>query len=134
MNNCILMGRLTKDPEKKEVKEGLSVARYTLAVDRQGKEAGAAFIPCVAFGKTAEFANKYFHKGMRVLVKGHIQTGSYTNKEGNKVYTTELAIESQEFADSSNKASIEPATTATTSAKSDDFVDYSEEDVELPFN
>lgn len=96
MNQVVLMGRLTRDPE----------VRYTsgekaMAVDRRGKgERNADFIPCVAFDKAAEFAEKYFRQGMRVLVSGHIQTGSYTNREGQKVYTTDVILTSQEFADS----------------------------------
>ena len=78
----------------------MAVARYTLAVDRRGKgERNADFIPCVAFDKAAEFTEKYFRQGMRVLVSGHIQTGSYTNREGQKVYTTNVILTSQEFAD-----------------------------------
>lgn len=105
MNVAILMGRLTKDPETRytQGKEPLAVTRYTLAVDRRYKRDGepsADYIPCVAFGKGAEFADRYFKKGMRVTVSGRIQTGSYTNKDGQKVYTTEVIVDGQEFADS----------------------------------
>ena len=87
----------------------MAIARYTLAVDRRGRrsegsEQTADFIPCVAFDKSGEFAEKYFRQGMRVLISGRIQTGSYTNKEGQKVYTTEVIIEDQEFADSKNSS------------------------------
>ena len=108
MNKVILMGRLTRDPDVR-VSTGerqMSIARYTLAVDRRGRrtdnggEQTADFISCVAFDRAAEFAEKYFHQGMRVLITGRIQTGSYTNKDGQKVYTTDVIVEDQEFADS----------------------------------
>ncbi len=109
MNKVILMGRLTRDPEVRysSGERSMAIARYTLAVDRRGRrsegsEQTADFIPCVAFDKSGEFAEKYFRQGMRVLISGRIQTGSYTNKEGQKVYTTEVIIEDQEFADSKN--------------------------------
>lgn len=104
MNKVIIMGRLVRDPEERSTTNGMTITRYTLAVDRRGKkkdgEQTADFIPCVAFDKSGEFAAKYFHKGTKVLVSGRIQTGSYTNKDGNKVYTTEVIIEEQEFAES----------------------------------
>lgn len=98
MNRVILMGRLTKDPEVRYSKDQMAVARYTLAVDRRNKEAD--FISCVVFGKGGEFAEKYLKKGTKIAVSGRIQTGSYTNKEGRKVYTTEVVVEDQEFAES----------------------------------
>lgn len=105
MNKAILMGRLTRDPEVRYSagENALAIARYTLAVDRKFKrdgEATADFISCVVFGKPAEFAEKYFRQGMRIVIGGRIQTGSYTNKEGQKVYTTEVVVEEQEFTDS----------------------------------
>ena len=108
MNKVVLMGRLTRDPEVRysSGEKSMAIARYTLAVDRRGRrgnsngEQTADFIPCVAFDRAAEFAEKYFRQGMRVLVSGRIQTGSYTNREGQKVYTTEVILEDQEFADS----------------------------------
>lgn len=106
MNKWIGMGRLTRDPE---VRYGgannTAVARYTLAVDRRFKrenEPTADFINCLTFGKSAEFVEKYFRQGMRITVCGRIQTGSYTNKDGVKVYTTEVVVEEQEFAESKN--------------------------------
>lgn len=96
MNSVSLIGRLTKDPDFKQTNE-TSVVHYTLAVDRYGRDAD--FIKCVAFGKSAEFANNYFYKGLRVGVSGSIQTGSYENKDGDKVYTTEVLVERQFFAD-----------------------------------
>lgn len=112
MNRVILMGRLTKDPEVRysSGEHSMAIARYTLAVDRKGRrgqngdQQTADFIPCVAFDRAGEFAEKYFHKGMRVLVSGRIQTGSYTNRDGQKVYTTEVIVDDQEFADSKAEA------------------------------
>ena len=107
MNKVILMGRLTKDPEIRysQGDNSMAIARYTLAVDRRFKrdsEQTADFIPCVAFGKSAEFAEKYFRMGLKIVVSGRIQTGSYTNREGIKVYTTEVIVDDQEFAESKN--------------------------------
>lgn len=105
MNKVILMGRLTRDPEVRYSagENSLAIARYTLAVDRRFKrdgEATADFISCVSFGRTAEFAEKYFRQGLKIVVSGRIQTGSYTNRDGQKVYTTEVVVEDQEFAES----------------------------------
>ena len=105
MNKVVLMGRLTRDPEVRYSagENALAIARYTLAVDRRFRrdgEATADFINCVSFGRTAEFAEKYFRQGLRIVVSGRIQTGSYTNREGQKVYTTEVVVEEQEFAES----------------------------------
>ena len=105
MNKVILMGRLTRDPEVRYSagENALAIARYTLAVDRRFRrdgEANADFINCVSFGRTAEFAEKYFRQGLKIAVTGRIQTGSYTNREGQKVYTTDVVVEDQEFAES----------------------------------
>lgn len=105
MNKVVLVGRLTRDPEVRysQGESATAVGRYTVAVDRRFKrdnEPTADFIPCVVFGRSAEFAEKYFRQGMRVSVSGRIQTGSYTNKEGVRVYTTEVIVEDQEFAES----------------------------------
>ena len=108
MNKVILMGRLTRDPEVRysQGENATAIARYTLAVDRRfnrnGDENSADFIGCVAFGRSGEFAEKYFRKGTKVLVTGRIQTGSYTNTDGVKVYTTDVVVEDQEFAESKN--------------------------------
>ena len=108
MNKVILMGRVTRDPEVRysQGENATAIARYTLAVDRRfnrnGDENSADFIGCVAFGRSGEFAEKYFRKGTKVLVTGRIQTGSYTNKDGVKVYTTDVVVEDQEFAESKN--------------------------------
>ena len=109
MNKVILMGRLTRDPEVRYSagENSMAIARYTLAVDRRFKrdgEATADFISCVAFGRAAEFAERYFRQGIRIVVSGRIQTGSYTNRDGNKVYTTDVVVEEQEFAESKNNA------------------------------
>lgn len=98
MNKAILMGRLTKDPDVRYTNDGMAIARYTLAIDRRND--GADFIPCVTFKKGAEFAEKYLKKGMKIAVCGSIQTGSYTNKDGQKVYTTEVIVNEHEFAES----------------------------------
>ena len=105
MNKVILMGRLTRDPDVRYTAgdNPTAIGRYTLAVDRRYKregEATADFINCVAFGKQGEFAEKYFRQGTKVLVTGRIQTGSYTNRDGVKVYTTDVVVEDQEFAES----------------------------------
>ena len=106
MNKVILMGRLTRDPEVRysQGEQATAVARYTLAVDRRGRsqENSADFIQCVAFGKAAEFAERYLHKGTKIVLTGRIQTGSYTNKDGQRVYTTDIVAEDQEFAESKN--------------------------------
>ena len=106
MNTVILMGRLTREPEIRysSGENQMAIARYTLAVDRrfrrQGEEQNADFIGCVAFGRSAEFAEKYLHQGTKIVVRGRIQTGSYTNKDGQRVYTTDVVVEDQEFAES----------------------------------
>ena len=105
MNKVILMGRLTRDPEIRysQSENAMAIARYTLAVDRRfqkNSEQTADFIPCVAFTKAAEFAEKYFKKGTKICISGRSQTGSYVNKDGVKVYTTEVIVEEQEFAES----------------------------------
>ena len=108
MNKVILTGRLTNDPEVRysQGESATAIARYTLAVDRRfnREQQSADFIGCVAFGKSGEFAEKYFRKGMKVSVVGRIQTGSYTNKEGQKVYTTDIVVEEQEFCESKGQA------------------------------
>ncbi len=112
MNKVILMGRLTRDPEVRysQGDSSTAIARYTIAVDRrrgasQDGEQTADFINIVAFGRAGEFAERYLHKGTKVLVTGRIQTGSYTNKDGVKVYTTDVIAEDQEFAESKNASS-----------------------------
>ncbi len=109
MNRVILMGRLTRDPDVRYSAgdNSTAVARYTLAVDRRfsrrednGNGQNADFIGCVAFGKSAEFAEKYLHQGTKIVITGRIQTGSYVNRDGQKVYTTDVVVEDQEFAES----------------------------------
>ena len=111
MNKVILMGRLTRDPEVRysQGANSLAIARYTLAVDRRFRregEATADFISCVAFGKQAEFAERYLRQGVKIAVTGRIQTGSYTNRDGQKVYTTEVVVEEHEFAESKGSADV----------------------------
>lgn len=140
MNSIQLVGRFTADPDVRYTEGGLSVARFTLAVDRRfKKEDGptADFPRCVAFGKTAEFIEKYFSKGMRIGVTGRIQTGSYENKDGVKVYTTDVLVENCEFVES--KASTEHKDDAGSSgfgqADGDGFMNIPDGiDEELPFN
>ena len=106
MNKVILMGRLTRDPEVRysQGEQATQIARYTVAVDRRVRRdsdgQSADFINCVAFGRQAEFAEKYLHKGTKIALTGRIQTGSYTNRDGNRVYTTDVIVEDQEFAES----------------------------------
>ena len=108
MNKWLGMGRLTKDPNVTYAqKDNSAIARFTLAVDRRTKEKAADFISCVAFGKSAEFAEKYLKKGTKIALEGRIQTGSYKNKEGQTVYTTDIVVETMEFAES--KSSQDPA-------------------------
>ena len=148
MNKVILMGRLTRDPDVRYSagESGTSVARYTLAVDRRFNkrdgEATADFISCVAFGRSAEFAEKYFHQGLKVVVTGRIQTGSYTNKDGQRVYTTDVVVEEQEFAESKSSAAANsgaaytPSRPEPSAAAGDGFMNIPDgvEDEGLPFN
>lgn len=140
MNKVILMGRLTKDADVKTASTGISVARFTLAVDRRfrrnNEEQTADFISCIAFSKTAEFLEKYGKKGTKFVVEGSIQTGSYTNKDGNKVYTTDVAVQSVEFAESKTSAQNNNAVPipAQASAIPNDFIEIDDiNEDELPF-
>ena len=128
MNKVILMGRLTRDPEVKytQGENPMAIARYPLAVDRRFKrdgEAAADFISCVAFGKQAEFAERYFRQGIRIVITGRIQTGSYTNRDGKKVYTTDVVIEEQEFAESKNSSTAGSGNTQSSTAAGQPTVD-----------
>ena len=133
------MGRLTRDPEVRYTQgdNAMAIARYSLAVDRRFKRDGepdADFINCVAFGKSGEFAEKYLKKGTKVAVVGRIQTGSYTNKDGQKVYTTDVVVEEQEFAESKNSGSSDNNQSAPAN-KNTDFMSIPDGiDEELPFN
>lgn len=145
MNKVILMGRLTRDPEVRysQGENSMAIARYTIAVDRRvrrdGDQQTADFINCVAFGRSGEFAEKYFHKGIKIAVTGRIQTGSYTNKDGQRVYTTDVIVEEQEFAESksasANNAGAAAANgNAAGSAIGDGFMNLPDGiDEELPF-
>ena len=135
------MGRLTADPEVRysQGDNSTAIARYTLAVNRRFQREGeqtADFINCVAFGKSGEFAEKYFQKGMRVAISGRIQTGSYTNKDGVKVYTTDIVVEEQEFAQSKSENDSSSATSQVAQNRSNDgFMNIPDGiDEELPFN
>ena len=150
MNKVVLMGRLTRDPEVRYSagENALAIARYTLAVDRRFRrdgEASADFIQCVSFGRTAEFAEKYFRQGLKIAVTGRIQTGSYTNRDGQKVYTTEVVVEDQEFAESKassdSYATSHPRTSAPEASMpnpgtaAEGFMNIPDGiDEELPFN
>lgn len=140
MNKVILMGRPTKNPEVRysQGEKSTAIARYTLAVDRRFKRDGdqtADFINCIAFGKSAEFAEKYFHKGTKVVVTGRIQTGSYTNKDGQKVYTTDVVVEDQEFAESKATSQQNQQNNSTPATDSDGFMNIPDGiDDEMPFN
>lgn len=144
MNKVILMGRLTRDPEVRysQGDNSMAIARYSLAVDRRykrdGDEQTADFINCVAFGKSGEFAEKYLHKGTKIAVVGRIQTGSFTNKDGQKVYTTDVVVEEQEFAESKNSASgtgNANMSTNNNATYADGFMNIPDGiDEELPFN
>ena len=155
MNKVILMGRLTRDPETRYTNGqngSTAVARYTLAVDRRFKREGsdqtADFIGCVAFGRQAEFAEKYLRQGTKIAITGRIQTGSYTNRDGQKVYTTDVVVEDQEFAESKAAAgqsagmmrqpspmSAAPMPSPSQASAGDGFMNIPDGiDEELPFN
>ena len=144
MNKWVGVGRLVRDPEVRysQGENATAVARYTVAVDRRFKRDGeptADFINCVVFGKSAEFAEKYFRQGLRVAISGRITTGSYTNKDGIKVYTTEVTVEDQEFAESkaeseANKTSNQQSV-PTNASSGDGFINVPDDiPEELPFN
>ena len=145
MNKVILMGRLTRDPEVRysQGENATAVARFTLAVDRRFRrdDASTDFIGCVAFGRNAEFIEKYFRQGTKALITGRIQTGSYTNRDGQKVYTTDVVVEDQEFAESKNASGANDAGFAPMSrpqpsaAIGDGFMNIPDGiDEELPFS
>ena len=147
MNKVILMGRLTRDPEVRysQGENPTAIARYTLAVDRRfnrnNDDQSADFIGCVAFGRAGEFAEKYFRKGTKIAVTGRIQTGSYTNKDGVRVYTTDVVVEEQEFAESKNAQGgsdnggyVPAQNNAATVEAGAGFINIPEGIEELPFN
>lgn len=137
MNSVQLLGRLTRDPDVRYTDGGSTIAKFSLAVDRRFKQEGgdtADFINCIAFGKTAEFIEKYFFKGTKIALNGRIQTGSYTNKENVKVFTTDVVVENVEFAESKNSNS-NAGRNVSAPVQNGDFMSIPEgiED-ELPFN
>ena len=155
MNKVILMGRLTRDPDVRYSQNSdgaMAIARYTLAVDRRRRPNGdsseqtADFISCVAFGRAGEFAEKYLHQGTKIAITGRIQTGSYTNKDGQRVYTTDVVVEEQEFAESksaaasnggdSSYAAYTPSRPEPSQAAGDGFMAIPDgvDDEGLPFN
>ena len=142
MNKVILMGRLTRDPDVRysQGENATAVARFTLAVDRRFKRDGepnADFINCVVFGKAAEFTEKYLRQGVKLAVTGRIQTGSYTNKDGVRVYTTDVVVEEQEFAESkaASAQNNESPNNIPNISDGDGFMDIPEDvDDQLPFN
>lgn len=138
MNKVILIGRVVRDAEIRYSQGASStcIARYTLAVDRKFKQEGqptADFINCIAFGKLGEFAEKYLHKGVKIAVTGRIQTGSYTNKDGQKVYTTDVVVEEQEFCESKSQSNSQPQP-APSNDNSWMSIPDNLDDSSLPFN
>lgn len=137
MNKVLLVGRFTKDPEIKYANSGLTIASFNVAVDRKYKKEGeqsADFISCKAFGKTAEFIEKYFHKGMKIGIEGRIQTGSYQKDDGTKVYTTDVVCDGVEFVESKSSDGSAPKSKQE-EQQADDFVNVPDGiDEELPFN
>lgn len=147
MNKVIMIGRLTRDPEVRysQGENPMAISSYSLAVDRMYKRDGepsADFIKCKAFGKQGEFAEKYLRKGMKIAITGHIQTGSYTNRDGNKVYTTDVVVEQHEFcesrAESANNSNYSPVQQQQPSpapvSSANDFMTIPDNMEELPFN
>jgi single-strand DNA-binding protein len=137
MNKVELIGRLTRDPDIRSSagEKPVTIARYTLAVDRRvkaGEEKTADFISCLSFGKNAEFAEKYLRKGLKIAVVGYIRTGSYKNKDGNVIYTTDVVVDEHEFCES--KAASSQYQQNTSPAQNDGFVSMNGiDDTELPF-
>nr|DAH42071.1 MAG TPA: Single strand binding protein [Caudoviricetes sp.] len=137
MNKVILAGRFTRDPEIRYTNDGASIARFSIAVNRrfvkEGSDQKADFLNCIAFGKTAEFIEKYFSKGMKADLSGRIQTGSYTNKDGAKVYTTDIVVEEIEFGESKNATQNNNRSSGPAAAP-DDFINVPDDlGDEFPF-
>ena len=142
MNKVILIGRLTRDPDvrySQGANGSMAIARYSLAVPRKFKQEGQPdcdFINCIAFGKLGEFAEKYLKQGIKIAVTGRIQTGSYTNKDGQKVYTTDVVVEEQEFAESKASNQQSQNNDRPQPSNSDGFMNIPDNlgDEGLPFN
>lgn len=129
MNLFCGIGRLCKDPEIRHTQDGTTIANYTLAIDRVGKKDEADFLRCVCFGKVAEFAEKYLTKGIKIAIEGRVQTGSYTNRDGQKVYTTDIVVSSHEFCESKKTGETQGAPEGT-----DSFMDVPTDiDDDIPF-
>lgn len=138
MNSVQLVGRLTRDPEIRYSDAGTSIARFSVAVDRRFKNENgpsADFPSCIAFGKTAEFIEKYFRKGMRIGAQGRIQTGSYKNQDGATVYTTDVVIENCEFVENKSGQKEQGTNNGFNAVDADGFMDIPDDitDEELPF-
>lgn len=135
MNKVILIGRLTKDPELRysQGPEALAILNFSIAIDRRGKDQGADFPTCVAFGKNAENINEYFHKGNKIALWGSLQTDSYTDKDGKKVYTTKVIVNEWEFVESKGESAVQEKK-ADEETKDGDFMNIPEGVDELPFN
>lgn len=141
MNKVILIGRFTRDPEIRYTQSGICSANFSIAIDRKYKQEGqpeADFPRVVAWGKTAEFIEKYFRQGMKIVIEGRIQTGKYTSKEGQTVYTTDVVAESVEFAESKSGSSSSGGKQSSNKPKVDDdgwmdIPDGFESDDGLPF-
>ena len=137
MNKVCMIGRMTKNPETRysQGENATAVARFTLAVDRKHDRQQADFIGCVAFGKTAEFIEKYFRQGSKIAVVGRIQTGNYTNREGLKVYTTDVVVEECEFCESKSSGTSEAEPQTAPQVSDDGFFNIPDDiSEELPFN
>lgn len=134
MNHVILIGRIVRDPDIRwtQGSEPLCIAKYTLAIDRPSKNKETDYISCIAFGKNGEFADKYLHKGIKIAVEGRIQTGSYTNKDGQKVRTTDVAIERQEFCEKADNEAQPKAQSGTQSDTQPE--DWNEGFMKIPDN
>lgn len=133
MNTVCLIGRITKDLELRYSQSNVAMCKFTVAVNRRTKEKETDFINCVAFGKTAEFLTSYFGKGRAIAITGHIQTGSYTNKDGNKVYTTEVICDSLDFADSKRESEQAAAQPQAPQVEQGGVYQLNEDDEDLPF-
>lgn len=137
MNKVILMGRLTREPDVRysQGERQMAIARYTLAVDRRrSADQGADFVSCVAFDRNAEFAEKYLHQGTKIAVTGRIQTGSYTNRDGQRVYTTDVVVEEQEFAESKSNSNQQSRPSPVEAEGGFMTIPDGVNDEELPFN
>jgi len=133
MNTVCLIGRITRDLELKYSQSNIAICKFSIAVNRKTKGKEADFINCIAFGNTAEFINSYFGKGRAIAITGRIQTGSYTNKEGNKIYTTDVICDSVDFADSKRESGQTQQAPQAQEIPNDSIYNLGEDDEDLPF-